>query len=112
MEMGKKEISPNSLFFKLDALDNDIIKLWLNEESDLSDSERWEIFVVLLETRVALLKTCRDAKLELEPDMAWPTWLDKLSNSRKELRLRELKKLFEDLKKQKYISKYEARKEG
>lgn len=109
MSMGKQNIIPKSLLDKLQALDEDILKLWISESSELDEDDRWEIFVVLLETRVALLKTCKDAGVRLEADIAWPEWLDSLTNTRKELRLRELKKLFEDLQKQRYIKKYEAR---
>lgn len=109
MSMGKQVAIPRSLLDKLQALDEDILKLWINESEELDDDDRWEIFVVLLETRVALLKTCRDAKLNLDAEMAWPQWLESLTNSRKELRLRELKKLFEDLQKQRYLKRYEAR---
>ena len=108
MSMGKHNIIPRSLLDKLQALDEDILKLWISDSEELDEDDRWEIFVVLLETRVALLKTCKDAKVKLDAEMAWPSWLERLTNSRKELRLRELKKLFDDLQKQRYLQRYEA----
>ncbi len=109
MSMGKQSnIIPNSLLDKLQALDEDILKLWIADSDELDEDDRWEIFVVLLETRVALLKTCKDAQVKLDAEMAWPRWLERLTNSRKELRLRELKKLFDDLQKQRYLKRYET----
>lgn len=109
MSMGKQSIVPRSLLEKLQALDEDILKLWISDAAELDEDDRWEIFVVLLETRVALLKTCHDVGIKLTIDLAWPSWLDRLTNSRKEVRLRELKKLFDDLQKQRYLKRYEAR---
>jgi hypothetical protein len=109
MTMGKNSIVPISLLDKLQALDEDILKLWISDSNELDEDDRWEIFVVLLETRVALLKTCKDAGIKLDADLAWPRWLDSLTNSRKEIRLRELKKLFDDLKKHRYLRRYEKR---
>lgn len=110
MTMGK-QVSPlpKSLLDKLQALDEDILKLWISDTAELDEDDRWEIFVVLLETRVALLKTCKDAQVKLDAELAWPKWLESLTNSRQEIRLRELKKLYEDLQKQRYIRRYEAR---
>ena len=109
MSMGKQSVVAKSLLDKLQALDEDILKLWLADSDELNEEDRWEIFVVLLETRVSLLKTCKDASVKLDAEMAWPRWLESLTNSRKELRLRELKKLFEDLQKQRYLKRYEDR---
>lgn len=112
MSMGKQSVIPKSLLEKLQALDEDILKLWIADSDELDDDDRWEIFVVLLETRVALLKTCKDVSIKLSPDLAWPQWLESLTNSRKELRLRELRKLFDDLQKQRYLKRYEAQQPG
>jgi hypothetical protein len=79
--------------------------LWLAEDLDLNDDEIWELFVVLLESRVELLKACKDGGMELSPEVCLPQWLAKLTNSQKETRLRELKKLSE---KQRNMPKYRA----
>ncbi len=96
-----------SLLLKLKQLDKRLIDIWLDEDSFLSDDDRWEIFVVLLETRVELLQTCKDAGVKLTPTMCLPSWLERLVSRKKEIRLRELKLLSEGIKARKIIEAYE-----
>jgi hypothetical protein len=101
------KISSESLLQKLDEIDHALLELWVKEdENDLSDDEKWEIFVKMLEKRVEILKTCFSAKVPLNNAQCFPQWLERLTQSRKELRLREVKILYDELRKQKKISKY------
>ncbi len=86
-------ISKSDLLRKLDQLDQRLMNLWLNENTDLNDDEIWDIFVVLLESRVELLNVCIKAGIQLSRETCLPEWLDKLTNTRKEIRLHELKKM-------------------
>lgn len=87
------KISKKDLLKKIEQLDLKLMNLWIGENSDLNDDDIWEIFVVLLESRVELLNVCLDAKVPLTPEICMPEWLEKLTNSRKEVRLHELKKI-------------------
>lgn|GEM_PF-1255657 len=86
-------ISKKDLLKKIEQLDQRLMGLWLSEHADMNDDEIWEIFVVLLESRVELLNVCIQAKVPLSPEICMPEWLEKLTNSRKEVRLHELKKV-------------------
>jgi hypothetical protein len=86
-------ISKEDLLKKLEQLDHRLMHLWLNENSDLNDDEIWDIFVVLLESRVELLNICIKAGVPMSREACLPEWLEKLTNSRKEIRLHELKKI-------------------
>ncbi len=101
------KISKEQLLQKLKLLDQRIMGLWLAEDLDLNDDEIWELFVVLLESRVELLKACRDGGMELSAEICLPQWLAKLTNAQKETRLRELKKLSEKQAKRKQYQAYE-----
>jgi hypothetical protein len=96
------------LVSKLKSLDEKLVNIWLTEENKLSDEEIWEIFVVLLESRVEILKTCRDAGVKLTGQMCLPPWLEKIVARKKELRLRDIKLLAEDMRKQKNLSSYQS----
>ncbi|MEO5667081.1 MAG: hypothetical protein ABIR96_03390 [Bdellovibrionota bacterium] len=86
-------ISKKDLLKKIEQIDARLMNLWLSEHADLNDDDIWEIFVVLLESRVELLNVCMEAKVPLTPEICMPEWLEKLTNSRKEMRLHELKKV-------------------
>jgi hypothetical protein len=89
------KISKKELLQKIEQLDQKLMNLWLNDNVDMNDDDIWEVFVVLLETRVELLNVCIQAKVPLTPEICMPEWLEKLTNSRKEVRLHELKKMAE-----------------
>ncbi len=101
------KISKEKLIEKLKVLDQRLLQIWIDDQLDLHDDERWEIFVVLLETRVELLTTCRDAGVALGPEVCMPPWLDKLTSSRRETRLRDLKLLYDEIRQKKNIKAYE-----
>lgn len=98
-------ISKKDLLLKLSHLDQRIMGLWISQEMDLNDDEIWDLFVLLLETRVELLKACKDAGVVMAPEICLPQWLAKLTNAHKETRLHELKKLSQ---KQLDLGKYRA----
>ena len=89
------KISKQDLLKKIDQIDQKLMNLWLNDNVDMNDDDIWEVFVVLLESRVELLNICRQAKVPLTSEICMPEWLEKLTNSRKEVRLHELKKMAE-----------------
>jgi hypothetical protein len=101
------KITREKLFQKLKALDERLLQIWIDDNIELNDDERWEIFVMLLEARVNLLTTCRDAGVKLSPELCMPRWLETLTSSRKELRLRDLRLLYEELRQKKTIKAYE-----
>jgi hypothetical protein len=105
--MSKRELLKERLLSKLDWMDDRLVNIWLEDESSLSDDDKWEIFAVLLESRVALVKTCQDAGLALKADQVLPPWLERLTDRQKEVRLRELKLLSEQLKTRKIHQAYE-----
>ncbi len=110
-EMVKKSVlrvTHKDLIKKLEALDERLLNIWLQEDPAVSDEEVWEMFVVLLETRVEILKTCKAAGVTLNPDICLPTWLERLANRKMDLRLREIKVMAENFKKRKIVSKFEA----
>lgn len=96
------------LLSKLDQLDERLVNIWLTDEGEFSDEEIWDIFVVLLETRVELLKTCKEAGLVLSADICAPVWLNKLVYQRKEIRLREIRAISRELKVRKQLRAYES----
>jgi hypothetical protein len=87
------KISKQDLLKKIEQLDQKIMGLWLNDNCDFNDDDIWEMFVVLLETRVEILNVCAQAQVPLTKEICLPEWLAKLTNVRKEIRLHELKKL-------------------
>ena len=95
------------LIQKLHRLDERLVNIWLTDDPDISDEDIWEIFVVLLESRVELLKTCRDAGLKLSREVCLPDWLDRLVSKKQELKLREIRLLALELKNKKKISAFE-----
>jgi len=101
-------ISHQDLIAKLKSLDEKLVNIWLTEENKLTDEEIWEIFVVLLESRVEILKTCRDAGVRLTSEMCMPSWLERIVTRKKELRLRDIKILADELRRQQRVSKFDA----
>jgi hypothetical protein len=87
------KISKKDLLKKIDQIDQKLMNLWLNDNSDINDDDIWEMFVLLLESRVELLGICISAGIPLTQQICLPDWLERLTNARKELRLHELKKL-------------------
>lgn len=98
--------TPDKLLEKLDEIDHALLELWVQDEGEISDEQKWEIFARLLEQRVDILKTCIESKIEVSKQQCFPVWLERLTQSRKELRLREIKILYDELKRQRQISKY------
>ncbi len=93
-----KRITLDDLVRKLDQLDEALISMWLDDREDFDETdEAWQKFVSLLEARVELLTTLRDAGMALSREMAWPSWLENLSQSRREL----MRKRVGELSKQK-----------
>lgn len=92
---------------KLRQVDDKIMGLWVHESTRISDDDIWEEFVELLEARVELLDICVQAKVPLTREEALPQWLEKLSNSRKQIRLGELKKLHRKIHNGKKYKQYE-----
>lgn len=101
------KISKDKLLHRLKALDERLLQIWVDDNIELSDEERWEIFIILLESRVNLLTTCRNAGVVLSPEACMPRWLEKLTSSRKEVRLRDLRLLYEELRQKKTVKAYE-----
>jgi len=100
-------ITRESLLAKLEKLDRRLVSIWLEDNLELHDDEIWELFVVLLESRVELLKACRDAGLRLSDDEYLPGWLQRLVDSRGDIRIRELKLLQHEMQ-QKRIKAYKS----
>lgn len=100
-------ITKDKLLEKLKTLDERLLSIWIDDNLELHDDERWEIFVVLLETRVELLTTCRDAGVILSPNVCMPAWLEKLTSSAKETRLRDLRLLYDEVRQRKNIQVFE-----
>ncbi|NCN27879.1 hypothetical protein GW915_09915 [bacterium] len=100
------KISKTHLLEKLDQVDVDLLQLWVEDEGEVSDEQKWEIFVELLERRVTVLQTCRNANIKLSQEQCLPRWLARLTQSRKELRLREVKILYDELKRRRNVAKY------
>jgi len=100
------KVDKNHLLLKLADLDQKLMNLWINEDEEITDDDRWEIFVVLLESRVELLNLCKDAGIRLTEDQCVPKWLEKMTSHRKEIRLRELRVMGDKLKRDK--KKYET----
>ena len=93
---------------KLARLDDRMLSLWLVDETSMSDDDLWEIVVVLLETRVEIIKCCRDAGVQLSQQDCVPEWLVSLLENRKEMRLREIRKMSFDLQIKKKIASYDV----
>mgnify|MGYP000882228241 CR=1 FL=1 len=100
------KITVEALLKKLGQLDQRLLNIWVSEDADLSDDERWEIFAVLLESRVELLAVLRDAGHRLTPEICLPPWLDRLTSRKREVRLRELKTTLEEKRSRDRISAY------
>lgn len=101
-------INKNHLIQNLENLDRKLLSVWIEEDLDLDDDSRWELFVILLESRVELLKTMKDAGLQLTNDICLPQWLIRMANNRKDVRLRELKQIRENLNHSKKIRLFEV----
>ena len=102
------KITAKQLLDKLELLDQRILGLWIDEQMEMDDEERWELFALLLESRVELLKSCTEAGLRLPQDRYLPSWLKSMSSQQKEIRLRDLKRLHEQLQNSKNIRTYES----
>jgi len=100
------KITKENLVTKLGQLDQRLLNLWVDEDPDLSDDDRWEIFAVLLETRVELLGALRDAGIRLSSEACLPAWLEKLTSRKRELRLRELKSIMDEKKTRSRLAVY------
>ena len=102
------KISKQKLLEKLLQIDERLVNIWIQDDLELADEEIWDLFVVLLETRVELLKTCRQAGIPVSQEMALPEWLETLVTSRNEIRLREIKQLARDLKRRRQVLSYKS----
>lgn len=100
------KITKENLIAKLGQLDERLLDLWVNEDPDLSDDDRWEIFAVLLETRVELLGVLRSAGVRLSAEACLPPWLEKLTSRKRDIRLRELKSLSDEKKTRQRIAAF------
>jgi len=103
------KITKEDLLEKLEQLDERLVTIWLNEDNAVTDEEMWDIFVILLETRIELLKSCKDAGIKLSQDVCLPPWLDRLVNRRQEIRLRDLRTVSRELEQRRKIRAYERR---
>jgi hypothetical protein len=101
-------IKVSKLLEKLHQLDDRLLAIWTDENDGLADDERWDIFVVLLESRVELLKVCRDAGVELSEAMCLPDWLKRLTDRQRTIRLREVRLLAEQMKVQRAVRSYKS----
>jgi hypothetical protein len=101
------KITAQTLMAKLEQLDKRLVDIWLEDNLELHDDEIWELFVLLLESRVELLKSCKDAGLQLSQEQCLPGWLQRLVDSRGEMRVRELKLVQSEMK-QKTIKSYKT----
>lgn len=101
-------IDTAKLIEKLESLDDRLLNVWLQDHPPLSDDERWDIFVTLLETRVSLLKVCRDAGLALGSEQIVPPWLERLTTSRVAIQRREIRRLDEERKLRQRLGVYET----
>ncbi len=106
MSGEKANVIQPKLLKKLENLDDRLLNVWLQDEPPLTDEERWDIFVTLLETRVGLLKTCRDAGIALTDDLCVPRWLERLANSRFSVRRREIRLMEEERQLRKKVGVY------
>jgi len=105
-------ISKTHLREKLEQLDERMLSLWILEEEKIPEDEIWEIFVVLLETRVELIKCCLSAGIQLSQNDCLPDWLQRLVENKQELRLREIRKMSFEMNLKKKISAYEVNSKG
>lgn len=103
-----KKISKVDLLRKLDLLDERLLNIWIQDNPSLSDEEKWDIFVILLESRVELLKACRDAGVKLSSAKIVPEWLERLSASRADIKRREIRQYREDTLQRKKLGVYES----
>lgn len=101
-------ITPAHLKEKLTQLDERMLNLWLIEDNSMDEDEIWEIFVVLLETRVEIIRCCQSAGIQLSQEDCVPAWLESLLENRKEIRLREIRKMSFELKIRKKIAAYDV----
>jgi len=100
------KLSTKRLLEKLDQIDSDLLQLWVQDDGEITEEQKWEIFVNLLERRVDVLQTCKNANLNLSKEQYLPKWLERLTQSRQELRLREIKMLYDEMNRQRKIAKY------
>lgn len=112
MANALKRISQRQLLDRLEDLDRKLVDIWLEDRADTNSDELWDLFVFLLESRVQLLATCRDAGLVLAPERVLPAWLTRLCDSRREVRVRELRMLSGGQKKKMKIYEKLAREGG
>ena len=102
------KIRQSTLIAKLAQLDERLLNLWVDENPQLNDDDRWEIFALLLETRVEILKVLRDAGVRMSSEMCMPPWLERLTSRKREVRLRELKTLADEKKKRAKVAVYQG----
>ena len=102
------KIRSQDLIQKVEELDGRILGIWLDEEHESrTDEEKWALFVDLLETRVEMLKVLRDAGVPLSDELCLPRWLQNLTDSRFEVRRRELRRFEEERRNRKVTGMYE-----
>ena len=90
---GKKQArsgKTQTLFDTILALDIKIFQLW-NGSSLYCEEGRWEVFLVLLERRVDIVKRALELDIEMEPKLIWPLWIDKICHSSGGITLRDIK---------------------
>lgn len=102
------KMTKQALLRKLDLLDERLLNIWIQDSPSLSDEEKWDIFVTLLETRVELLKACRDAGIRMGAERIVPGWLERLSTSRMEIKRREIRQYREEALQKKRVGVYES----
>jgi hypothetical protein len=101
------KITQRDLLDKLEQLDERLVNIWLADENSLEDDDIWDIFALLLETRVELLKSCKDAGIKLSVETCLPEWLDRLVNRQKEVRLRDLRGVARELEQRRKLRSYD-----
>ena len=102
------KIRKETLIQKLGQLDDRLLNLWVDENPELSDDDRWEIFALLLETRVEILRALKDAGIKLTSEICLPPWLDRLTSRKREVRLRELRAMAEEKKTRAKLAVYQG----
>ena len=103
-----KKINAEYLLKKLVSLDEKLVNIWLSEDLETAEDDIWDVFVVLLETRVELLKTCKDAGIKLSREQVLPGWLERLVSRKNELKLRDIRNQSRELERRKKVLKYDA----
>lgn len=74
----------------LKKLDEKILQLWVDGEGKLNENSS-NLFLVLLEKRVDLLKILRAAGVHLDPETCVPSWLEKFTRNAQCFTVRDLK---------------------